>query len=86
MLGPVLENLHDDLLQPLVQRTFAIMAEHASIYSTSYVPMPTTTTAKTIGIQTCISNAFSLVDRTSGNMQNLTLASWKYAFIAECGW
>ena len=28
MLGPVLENLHDDLLQPLVQRTFAIMAEH----------------------------------------------------------
>ncbi|MGQ3298819.1 portal protein [Reyranella sp.] len=28
MLGPVLENLHDDLLQPLVQRTFGIMAEH----------------------------------------------------------
>ena len=59
---------------------------HASIYSTSYVPMPTTTTAKTIGIQTCISTAFSVVERTSGNMQNLTLASWKYAFIAERGW
>ena len=28
MLGPVLENLHDDLLQPLVQRTFTIMGEH----------------------------------------------------------
>ena len=28
MLGPVLENLHDDLLQPLVQRTFGIMAEN----------------------------------------------------------
>ncbi len=28
MLGPVLENLHDDLLQPLVQRTFTIMAEN----------------------------------------------------------
>ena len=28
MLGPVLENLHDDLLQPLVQQTFDIMFEH----------------------------------------------------------
>lgn len=28
MLGPVLENLHDDLLQPLVQQTFDIMTEN----------------------------------------------------------
>jgi len=28
MLGPVLENLHDDLLQPLVSLTFDIMGEH----------------------------------------------------------
>ncbi len=28
MLGPVLENLHEDLLQPLVQRTFTIMSEN----------------------------------------------------------
>lgn len=28
MLGPVLENLHDDLLQPLVQQTFDIMFEN----------------------------------------------------------
>ena len=28
MLGPVLENLHDDLLQPLVSRTFTIMSEN----------------------------------------------------------
>lgn len=28
MLGPVLENLHDELLQPLVQQTFDIMGEN----------------------------------------------------------
>tara|TARA_R110000868_G_scaffold411706_1_gene707769 strand:- start:9628 stop:11298 length:1671 start_codon:yes stop_codon:yes gene_type:complete len=28
MLGPMLENVHDDLLQPLVQQTFDIMGEH----------------------------------------------------------
>ena len=28
MLGPVLENLHNELLQPLVQQTFDIMGEH----------------------------------------------------------
>lgn len=59
---------------------------HASIYSTAYVPMPITTTAKTIGIQTGISAAFSILERTTGNMQNLTLARWKYAFIADRGW
>lgn len=24
--------------------------------------------------------------RTTGNMQSLTLASWKYAFVADRGW
>lgn len=28
MLGPALENLHDELLQPLIERTFTIMHEH----------------------------------------------------------
>lgn len=31
MLGPMLENVHDDLLQPLVQQTFDIMGEHRLI-------------------------------------------------------
>lgn len=59
---------------------------HVSIYSTAYVPMPITTTTKMIGIQTGISVAFSIIERTSGSMQNLTPANWKYAFIAERGW
>ncbi|WP_296321249.1 hypothetical protein [Reyranella sp.] len=59
---------------------------HASVYSTAYVPIPITTTAKTIGIQTGISVAFAALERTTGNMQSLTLANWKYAFVAERGW
>src|SRR5260221_11238557 len=31
MLGPVLERLHDELLDPLVKRVFAIMARHRMI-------------------------------------------------------
>lgn len=60
---------------------------HASIYSTAYVPIPVITTAKTIGFQTGSgAGSFAVVGRTSGNMQNLTLASWKYAFFADRGW
>lgn len=59
---------------------------HASVYSTAYIPIPITTTAKIVGIQTGISVAFAAVERTTGNMQSLTLASWKYAFIADRGW
>ena len=59
---------------------------HASIYSSAYVLIPITTTAKTIGIQTGISTAFAILERTTGNMQNLTLASWKYGFVADRGW
>jgi hypothetical protein len=59
---------------------------HVSIYSSAYIPMPIITTAKTVGIQTGITTAFAVIERTTGNPQNLTLASWKYAFIAERGW
>jgi hypothetical protein len=60
---------------------------HMSIYSTSYTPMPIVSTAKTVGVQTGSgAAAFVVLDRTSGDAQNLTLASWKYAFIAERGW
>ena len=59
---------------------------HVSIYSSAYIPMPITTTAKTVGIQTGITTAFAIIERTTGNPQNLTLASWKYAFIAERDW
>ena len=31
MLGPVLERLHDDLLEPLIGRVFQIMARSGSI-------------------------------------------------------
>lgn len=59
---------------------------HTTVYSTSYAPIPIITTAKTIGFQTGISVAVTALERTSGNMQVLTLASWKYAFIADRGW
>ncbi|WP_295140667.1 ubiquitin-activating E1 FCCH domain-containing protein [uncultured Reyranella sp.] len=59
---------------------------HVSVYSTSYVPVPVTATTKTIGIQTGVTAAFAIIERTSGNMQTLTNSSWKSAFIAERGW
>ncbi len=59
---------------------------HTTVYSTSYAPIPIVTTAKTIGFQTGVSVAVTALERTSGNMQVLTLARWKYAFIADRGW
>lgn len=59
---------------------------HVSVYSTSYVPVPVTASTKTIGIQTGVTAAFAIIERTSGNMQTLTNSSWKSAFIAERGW
>lgn len=59
---------------------------HVSIYSTSYIPVQISTTTKTIGIQTGVSTSFSMIERSTGNIQNLTNASWKFGFIAERGW
>lgn len=59
---------------------------HCSVYSTVYVPIPIVSTAKTVGVQNGVSNAWNAPQKSNGTMQGLTLASWKYAFIADRGW
>lgn len=59
---------------------------HVSIYSTAYVPVPIISTAKTIAFQTAQSAGLVLLGRTAGIAAPLTVANWKYAFLADRGW
>lgn len=59
---------------------------HMAIYSTNHVPVPMITTGKTVGIQLPTSTSLVLFSRSGGVPTQVTLASWKYAFIAERGW
>ena len=59
---------------------------HLSTYSTSYVSVPIVSSAKTIGFQTSASTSLHANTRTTGVPGALTLASWKYGFVADRGW
>jgi len=59
---------------------------HLSTYSTSYVAVPIVSSARTIGFQTSSSTSLQAFTRTTGVPAALTLASWKYAFVAGRGW
>ena len=58
---------------------------YMSIFSTLYNDIPIITTAKTVKIQIGISGGWVLPDNT-GYQQSLTLANWKYKFLADRGW
>ena len=58
---------------------------HLVIYSTVYGTVPIFTTAKIIGFMTSSSSLNAYI-RSTGVPQALTVANWKYGFIAERGW
>jgi len=62
-----------------------VITGYMSAFSTLYNLVAISATTKTVALQVGISGSFSLPDNT-GYQQNLTLAKWKYGFIAERGW
>lgn len=63
-----------------------LLEGNTTVVGSSYVALYLVVTAKMIGIQTGVSVAFAVIERTTGNLQHLVNSNWKYAFIAERGW
>lgn len=79
----VIENISTELGYSVGEQ---VIEGHIAIYSTVYVPLPIVTTAKAVGFQTPLSTSLVLFSRSSSVPTQLTLASWKYGFVADRGW